>query len=406
MIKALFFNIPAHGHINASLPLVTELARRGHEITYYTTTLYRQRVESTGTSVRIYANLEDDYFEKRGLDGSAPPKAAEALLRTTLDILPHLIEEVHKYQPDYILYDCMCPWGYYLAQIAGIPSISSFSLPPISLQMMRNWHILRLFLPSLLREFETAITINRLRLQLAKTYRVKAIPATEVLNIRGDLSISYSSKYYIRHSDTLPDSFRFIGWAPPPDTEENRFIHESKQPLIYISLGTVISNNKSFYLKCIEAFASSPYAVLITTGGSLESGQFGILPANITIKSWVPQIQVLKQAALFITHAGINSLHEGLYFNLPLLLVPQQSEQIFNAMRVAELGAGLMIHPQNVTAANLLASANVLLSHDQYRVQATRIGDSLRTGGGVAKAADEIEKLLRRHKNIHLNQTK
>lgn len=48
MPKALFFNVPAHGHINPSLPLVAELVRRGHEITYVITEDYRAKVEATG----------------------------------------------------------------------------------------------------------------------------------------------------------------------------------------------------------------------------------------------------------------------------------------------------------------------------------------------------------------------
>jgi len=51
MPKALVFSVPAHGHINPSLPLVKELVGRGHEITYFTTEDYRPRVEATGGTV-------------------------------------------------------------------------------------------------------------------------------------------------------------------------------------------------------------------------------------------------------------------------------------------------------------------------------------------------------------------
>ena len=37
MPKALFFNVPAHGHVNPSLALVAQLVRRGHQITYFLT---------------------------------------------------------------------------------------------------------------------------------------------------------------------------------------------------------------------------------------------------------------------------------------------------------------------------------------------------------------------------------
>jgi MGT family glycosyltransferase len=104
----------------------------------------------------------------------------------------------------------------------------------------------------------------------------------------------------------------------------------------------------------------------------------------------------LQQAALFITHGGVNSLHEGLYYGLPLLMVPQQAEQTFNAMRVVELGAGLMLKPDEVLASTLLESATSLLTDEGYRAEARRIGDTFRAGGGVARAVDEIEGLVQR----------
>ena len=57
MPKTLFFNVPAHGHINPSLPLVAELVQRGHEVTYFATESYRQRVADTGATVEIYPEV-------------------------------------------------------------------------------------------------------------------------------------------------------------------------------------------------------------------------------------------------------------------------------------------------------------------------------------------------------------
>ena len=107
--RALFFNVPAHGHINPSLSLVAELVRRGHAITYYATEAYRLRIEATGASLKIYTAIADDYFDSRGLNGSEPQKAAHALLTTTKAVLLELLEATSQVQPDYILYDCMCP---------------------------------------------------------------------------------------------------------------------------------------------------------------------------------------------------------------------------------------------------------------------------------------------------------
>ena len=171
MPKALFFNIPAHGHINPSLPLVTELTRRGHAIRYYATEHYRQRIGDTGVEFCAYKNIEDDYFEAKGLNGTIPQEAARALLKTTKAILPELIEITHQAQPDYILYDCMCPWGYFLTKIMKLPAVSSFSLLPLSPRLLRNWKVLRLFLPSLLKGFRSGMDASRLSNGLGKQLR-------------------------------------------------------------------------------------------------------------------------------------------------------------------------------------------------------------------------------------------
>lgn len=396
MLKGLFFNIPAHGHINPSLPLVSELDRRGHKITYFTTEVYRQRVAETGASVQIYNDVEDDYFDRRGLDGSIPQKAAHALLTTTKAILPEMLEVANQIRPDYILYDCMCPWGYFVAQIMGLPSVSSASLLPLSPRALLNWRTLYLFFPMLVKGFSDGNTANRLSRTLGKQYQVKPLTMMNILNAPGDLVISYSSDIYVPLAQALPNYVKLVGWTMQENASDAPFVHDSQHPLIYISLGTVANENVPFFEMCINALADTPYDVLISTGGRFVPERFGTPPPNITVKSWVPQSQVLRQASLFITHGGLNSIHDGLYCGLPLLVVPQQTEQTFNALRVVDLGAGLMFKNGEVNPHTLRAAVMHLLSDSRYTSAAKHVGDSLRSAGGIARAVDEIEAMLSR----------
>lgn len=394
MLKALFFNIPAHGHINPSLPLVTELTRRGHDITYHCSEGYRARVKATGARFQAYRSIRDDYFEAQGLNGSIPQQAARALLATTHSMLPELLETASHAQPDYILYDCMCPWGYFLAQCVKLPAVSSSSLMPVSPRALLDWKTLRLFLPALIKGFSAGRDANRLSADLGKQYGVRPLGMTEVLNAPGDLIISYSSAAFVPYADTLPEAVKFVGWDLPEANGGEPFVQGSDRPLIYVSLGTVANDNADFFRACVQAFTGAPYDLLITTGGKLDPAQFGTLPPNITIKFWVPQTQVLRQASLFITHGGLNSLHDGLYCGLPLLIVPQQTEQTFNGLRVVDLGAGLMLKADEVSASSLRTAATRLLSEGRYKAAAERIGATLRTGG-AARAADEVEAFLK-----------
>jgi UDP:flavonoid glycosyltransferase YjiC (YdhE family) len=54
MAKLLFFNIPAYGHVNPTLPVVTELVKRGHQVVYYDADTLNRRSQEPGPSfVRI-----------------------------------------------------------------------------------------------------------------------------------------------------------------------------------------------------------------------------------------------------------------------------------------------------------------------------------------------------------------
>jgi MGT family glycosyltransferase len=399
MPKALFFNVPAHGHVNPSLPLVAELVRRGHHITYFITESYRARVEATGAVFQAYTAVHDDYFEARGLDGSRPQLAACTLITTAEEILPELLDTVRRAQPDYILFDGMCPWGQIAAQISGVPAVASLSLMALgSPRILLNWRILRLFFPMLIRDIDKGLEANKRSRALGKKYSIPPLGLASILSAPGDISISYTSSYFQPFASTVSDTIRFVGrtTSDMPAAESFPFAQAQGRPLIYVSLGTVINDAPEFFRTCINALANRDEFVIMSTGNRLNPDSFGELPENISIHSWVPQLDVLKRAALFITHAGLGSVHDGLYFGVPLLLVPQQEEQTLNALRVVELGAGLTLKKAQVNVETIRASVERLLTDPHFTVEAKRIGDTFRAAGGVARAADEIEILLRK----------
>ena len=109
----------------------------------------------------------------------------------------------------------------------------------------------------------------------------------------------------------------------------------------------------------------------------------------------MPQIAVLKRVDAFITHGGMNSIHEGLYYAVPLVLIPHQFEQLLNARVVAAQGAGLIIEDQlkrgHVTASTLRQSLEKVLSEPSYKQGAITVQKMLQTTGGYRQAADEIQ---------------
>ena len=94
--------------------------------------------------------------------------------------------------------------------------------------------------------------------------------------------------------------------------------------------------------------------------------------------------------AAFVTHGGMNSVNESLFHGVPVVVVPQMSEQDIVGRRVEELGAGLYLAKEEATAQRLRESVERLLADDGFRQQAAVVRQSFQSAGGVARAADAI----------------
>jgi MGT family glycosyltransferase len=226
-----------------------------------------------------------------------------------------------------------------------------------------------------------------------------AVPGfPDFLNLMGDLTINYTSALVQPEADKLNDTIKFVGPAVQPRPHDPHFPFDQldERPLIYISLGTVINRNPDFYRRCIRALGGMDVQVVMSTGRAVSQDDLGDIPANFIVRSYVPQLEILQRAAVFITHAGMNSVHEGLYHAVPLILAPQQTEQRLVANRVVELGAGLLLSSRAPSPSAIQQAVRRVLHEPQFCQRAAIIGESLRSAGGEVRAADEILALVNR----------
>ncbi|GAP55121.1 uncharacterized UDP-glucosyltransferase YjiC [Arthrobacter sp. Hiyo6] len=94
---------------------------------------------------------------------------------------------------------------------------------------------------------------------------------------------------------------------------------------------------------------------------------------------------------MFLTHAGMNSTMEALYFGVPLVAFPQQPEQEATARRIEELGLGRRLETADLTAASLLQTVSEVSGNAEIRKNVASMSGNVRSAGGAAAAANAIE---------------
>lgn len=399
MAKILFFNIPAHGHINVTLPVVQELVRRGHEIIYYCTEEFRGVIEKTGVTYRSYPAPVLTWHEIAKATENIGHSGV-LMLQKSEQLAPFAIQEIEREQPDLVMFDAITFWGRVAAIKTGVPSAATFSIlvlegaaPKIGLRDLTHMVLGVLAkMPRFLRS----------RARLARMYGAEVVKVP-LFPVTGDKNIVFVPREFQFDAPFIDERFVFVGPSINPQTRDGDEWQESmtqnQKPLVYVSLGTMNNTNLAFYHEVFAAFRDYPAQFVLAAGKNTDLTQLQPIPDNFIVRNYVPQLQVLQQADAFITHGGMNSVQEGLYYGVPEIVVPQQLEQLINGRQVAAKGVGILLGDKppygRVNAAELRAALDELLSRPQYKQEAERLSQAAHAAGGYQRAADEVEALFR-----------
>ena len=385
MSKIVFFNIPAHGHTNPTLNVVKELVSRGYEVFYYSYNVMREKIESSGAKFISC----DDYDTEQKLNdkdlvriGKDLAFSTKILVDTTLALDDKVCKEIEDIKPDCIVADSMALWGKAVALKLGIPFVSSTTT------FAFNQHSAKVMKQGIGDLFRMLLSVPKISKQI-KRLQNKGYPVKNILDIIGSddnaHTIVYTSPGFQPYAETFSEKYAFVGPSIRSSADETE---KNKDKLIYISMGTVNNDMMPFYKSCISAFKSTNYQVIMSVGNLVNLKDFGELPENISVYSYIDQIAVLKKADVFVSHSGMNSVSESLYFEVPLVMLPQTAEQKGVAERVLQLGAGIKADREN--GESVLNAVNQILGDITYKKNATIIADDFKKCSGAKGAADKI----------------
>lgn len=397
MARVLVVITPAEGHVNPSLGLVTQLIDHGEEVVYVCSEEYRSRIEQTGAQLLTYPFPQDAFSHDPVLKPQEYKHPYQFIYMMAggiiRKIVPEVLRVIEHQKFDYMIFDSLIGWGgTILAEKLGIPavcSIASFAfVEPLGAGQGSND-----------KETDSGGLYEATRKiirELAQEFQVKVPALEEIPSHAGRLKLVYTSRYFQPQADKLDDSFIFTGPSiiPRPDAPTFSFelLRERYPQTVYISMGTILNKDLDFYRLCFEALGDLPVNVVLSSGKYTDMEPLADrIPDNFIVKPYIAQLDMLQHTDVFITHAGMNSASEALYYNVPLVMIPLTSDQPLVAKRVQELGGGITLNKHALSATDLRAALTEVLSNPRYKQQAYLIGESLRHAGGFKRAAEIIK---------------
>ena len=215
----------------------------------------------------------------------------------------------------------------------------------------------------------------------------------------GDAFAEHGNLLLLNYPQSLHDPARtvllpphaFIGSAVRdevlPDDIAEWLSVPSAMPVVYVSFGSFLSVRADVQARVVAALRRMDVRVALAIGSG-DPAVVGELPSHWLVREYLPQVQLLRRAALAVTHGGNNSVTEALTCGVPMLVLPFSTDQFAGAAAVENAGLGLVLDPNVASVTELERAARRLLGGDSAGAAAD-LGAILRAAPGreLARAA-------------------
>jgi MGT family glycosyltransferase len=420
-MKLGFVSMPLSGHLNPMTALARRLQSRGNEVVFFGVPDVEPFARAAGLDFVAYGETEYPVGSIDKVYSSvAKLRGFEVVRHSCMDLNPDLTRVTFDY-----LAEKLATTGI---EALVIDTVHFFiELVPLSMSMpyVHIWNVLHLDFsgatpPSL---FSCPLDIspegaNRNAVNLSKLGSILGPIAdvarshAEKVGLKIDWNDPAATVSKLAVITQTPKEFDFPGipWpaqfhyaGPFQDDDGRRQVlfpwgELTDKPLIYASLGTLVNGLDDVYKHILEAVeALRDVQVVLAVGKNINPENLGSIPSNTIVVRCAPQIELLKRAALCITHAGLNTTLESLAHGVPMVAIPIGYDQPGTAARIAHHGTGEFIEVDELTTARLRGLIEKVLRDPSYRERADYFRKVIAKTRGLDVAADIIEQAFRKY---------
>lgn len=400
------------GHLNPLIALSRTLIARGHRVTFFQEPELEARICAFGPQFCAVggASRRVDKFmphETPHRDFSDISKLRSSVLRMIEDVersLRETPEALARAGVDALILDEIVLSGPTLAQLLCLPYfIISTSVPHHF-----GWDV-----PDSLGQADSRFRRMQRALLEVSILRMRG-PVRRRLDQyrreRGLESIRTSGRKHreLAHITQLPQCLDFprqalshsFHYAGPLTDEKARAAVEfpweqlDGRPIVYASLGTAWKSGESTFRVIAEACSGLDVQLVISLGGRQEPESLQDLPGRPLIVKDAPQLELLRRAALVITHAGLNTALETLLQGKPMIAIPAVFDQPAVAARLVQAGVAIALPTERLSPGLVRSAVAKILGDPRYRAAAVKMQSNIRAVDGLKRAADVLEKSM------------
>jgi UDP:flavonoid glycosyltransferase YjiC (YdhE family) len=372
VVMFLFVPYSVAGHVYPMLPVLSELARRGNRLRVIVGERFEPAMRAAGAEVVRLAEVPEVVVPERMSGRFSARFLAGRLRRLEMNRQAGLLLDRELRQlggRGVVVVDPMLGWADRVVRRHRVPT-AIFST---------TFHLGADALAELARQdgLPTPGWVHRMR------------PLVRRYERSGRLILANSMAELHPAGQAPPRDVHLVGPLLRPRDEANTIPEPVGDRVLFVSPGTVFARGQSFFDRFVRAFTGRPWQVYLATG-HLDPADLGPLPSNVVAQRFLPQLQLLARSDVFVTHAGMNSVLEGLSAGVPMLLFPRSAEQRHLARCLVAGGVGVWPRSGSSDPDALFGLVDALAADHAVRA-AAREWQARVDAGGPRRAADLLE---------------
>lgn len=396
-------SLGAFGHVNPTLSFTKELVDQGVRVTYFCTENFRNIIEPTGArfvAVNSWMAENDKHNETKEdkKEGEADENVAAVVpflfLNEAGAYIDTVLEVLREDRPDAILHDFAGIAGTMAADILGIPNIMLYTSYPAN----DTYSVAESF-EGIPADHPMRVAADQVAEGYVQKYGCRKMTVKEIFDGHGDLNLVMVQKRLVPSYETFDDSFVFTGVQIGKRTAFGSWkAPDNGRPLLYSSLGTAFNNWPEYYPILFDAVRDLEINVFAALG-AIDPASLKDIPENVEVGQMVPQLEILSQASVFITHAGMGGTGESIYYGVPMIAIPQMDEQAITARQIEKNGLGFAFTDKNeITGKKLKEAIQTLLTDPAYKARVNEFSEDMKSLGGAKATAQAIMDFLNKKK--------
>jgi UDP:flavonoid glycosyltransferase YjiC (YdhE family) len=150
------------------------------------------------------------------------------------------------------------------------------------------------------------------------------------------------------------------------------FGKRANKPLVLLTMGTIFGKADVFSA-ALAALTDMDVNVLVTVGPLMDPSAISADPSRVRVERFVPIDLVLDRCDLVVAHGGAGTVLAALARGVPLVLIPQATDQFINAERAVAAGAGLTLDPTEFNIDSFKLAIQRVAGEPKYAAAARRI---------------------------------